>query len=81
MRQYWKRAFLAPLAASIPAAAVAYMFSVVVSDPGWLGFAAEALALCGLYAVTSYFVCLDEEQRQSIHGKIYRRFQNEPVRP
>lgn len=80
IRQYWKRAFLAPLAASIPTAALAYTFSVIVSDPGWLGFGAEALALCGLYAVTSYFACLDGEQRQFIHRKVYRRFQNEPVR-
>jgi O-antigen/teichoic acid export membrane protein len=77
--QYWKRAFVGPLAASVPAAALAWAFSAFVSDPGWLGFGAEVLALCTLFAVVSYFACLDGGQRIYVQQRITALY-NQPVR-
>jgi O-antigen/teichoic acid export membrane protein len=76
---YWKKAFAGPLLASIPAAALAFAFSVLVPQADWFGFAAEALALCGVFAVAAYFLCLEAGQRMSIQRRIHRTF-NQPVR-
>jgi O-antigen/teichoic acid export membrane protein len=78
--QYWKRTFLGPLTAAAPAAGLAWLFSAAVSDPGWLGFAAEVLAVCGVFAATAWFVCLNAAQRLYIQRRLYSAFTREPVR-
>jgi O-antigen/teichoic acid export membrane protein len=78
--RYWKQTFLGPLAAAVPAAGLAWLFSSIVSEPGWLGFGAEVLAVCAIFAAAAYFVCLNAGQRLYIQRRLCSAFSREPVR-
>lgn len=71
VRQYIRKAFVRPLVAGIPSAAIAYALSVSVDTASWLVFAAEAAAITGSYLLASYFLCLDSAQRTAVLEKVW----------
>jgi O-antigen/teichoic acid export membrane protein len=62
-------AYVRPVLCGLPVAALGYMFSTRAVT-SWLAFAAEAAAMCGTFAVMSYFVCLTRTQRTTVSGKL-----------
>lgn len=77
--EFLRRAYLRPLLSAIPIAALGYAFSVGVESPSWLVFAAEVMAMCVVFGVMSFFICLDASQRAMAVTKIWGVFHREPV--
>jgi O-antigen/teichoic acid export membrane protein len=75
---YLLQAYLHPLLCALPLLALGYMF-LELEAASWLVFGAEALAMCGVFWVTSYFVCLDPAQRALVTGRVGAMFQREAV--
>jgi O-antigen/teichoic acid export membrane protein len=78
-REYLLGAYLRPVLASIPIAAMGYAFSIWVRTPTWPLFATEALAMCGAFSILCYFLCLDGGQRIMISSRVLRLFRREAV--
>jgi len=78
-REYMIRAFLRPVISVLPAAGLAYAFSVLVMTPSWALFGGEVAAICGTVAVMSYFFCLEPRDRASAQERARRVFQREPA--
>lgn len=72
-RTYVAGAYLRPLAAAIPATAVAYVFSRSVAHASWALFALEVLGICAVFFGTSFFVCLNSRERAEILEKLTHR--------
>lgn len=69
-REYIVRALIGPVIAVLPIVAIGYAFSIRVLTPSWSIFGGEVLVICGVFAATSYFVCLDRAQRALVLSKI-----------
>jgi O-antigen/teichoic acid export membrane protein len=78
VRDYVVGAYVRPLLAAIPMAALGYQFSRI-EHASWSLFAFEALALCGTFAATSYFVCLDARERAVTLDRLGTMFHREAV--
>jgi O-antigen/teichoic acid export membrane protein len=70
VREYVTRAFVRPVIASLPIAGLAYAFSRMVEVPTWGLFGAEVAAIAGVFAILSYFLCLDSAQRAMVAGRV-----------
>jgi O-antigen/teichoic acid export membrane protein len=79
VREYVTRAFLRPVLASLPIAALGYAFSRMVASVSWSLFGSEVAIICGVFAVLSYFLCLDTQQRAIVTGKLARLLNRQPV--
>lgn len=77
--RYLADAYLRPLLCAAPVALLGYALSVLVRPSSWLLFAAEALAMCGVFAAMASFVCLDGRQRAAVADKVGSFFRREPV--
>jgi len=75
---YLVRAYLWPALSALPIVALGYGFSRLEAR-SWPLFAAEALAICGVFGVTSYFLCFDAQQRGSAVGKLGSLFRREAM--
>ena len=69
VREYVMKAYLRPVLCAVPVAAMAYSFSLVAAS-SWLTFAAEVAAMCGVFGLLSYFVCLHSEQRAVVAARV-----------
>lgn len=78
-RDYLVQAYLRPVICAIPVAALAYALSVLVENPTWALFAAEAAAVSGLFALLAFFFCLDSKQRASATQTLGSFFRREAV--
>lgn len=67
---YIREGFVRPIVSAFPAAALCYVFSVVVVRPFWALFAAEVIAAAATVGLTSYFVCLTAQQRASLQNRV-----------
>jgi O-antigen/teichoic acid export membrane protein len=76
---YIVSACLRPVSCAIPVAAIAYLFSIWVERPSWLGFAAEVAFICGIFLILSYLVCFTAGQRAALRGKARRYLHREPA--
>jgi O-antigen/teichoic acid export membrane protein len=75
--EYLRQAFLPPILAVLPALGISYAFSVAVQTPSWRLFGSEVAAICGVVAVTGYFLCLNSEHREMAHDRVRRLFHRE----
>ena len=57
---------------------MAYGFSLVAAS-SWLTFAAEVAAMCGLFGLLSYFVCLHSEQRAVVAARVWALLRPAPA--
>ena len=78
-REYLSRGFVRPVIAVLPAVGLAYVFFITVQAPTWGLFLGEVAAICGVVAVSSYFLCLDPEHRALAHDRVRRVFHKEPL--
>ncbi len=78
-REYVTAGCVRPVAAAVPPAFLAWLFSQNHGPVTWAGFGAEAAALCGVFAAISYFLCLNREQRQALAAKAFRYVRRERV--
>jgi len=65
-RDYFLRAFLRPLVAAAPSAALCFTFSRLVLRPAWAAFGLEVAAIACVSGIASYYLCLSAERRASI---------------
>jgi O-antigen/teichoic acid export membrane protein len=72
-RDYLVGAFLRPVLCALPIAVMAYSFSRL-RPTTWLTFGSEAISICGVFAVTSYFLCLYSEQRAAVAARFWGLF-------
>lgn len=77
---YIRKAFVRPLLAGIPTAAIAYTLPGMIGNPSWVRFAGEVGAVGGSFLLTSYFVCLDRKQREAVMNKLSRRHREPAIR-
>jgi O-antigen/teichoic acid export membrane protein len=73
LREYLRKAYLRPVLCALPVIVLGYVLRNLPS-PSWLGFAAEAVAMCAVFGVASYFYCLDRAQRTLISSKVGTMF-------
>lgn len=76
--EYVMKAYLRPVLCAVPVAAMAYSFSLVAAS-SWLTFAAEVAAMCGLFGLLSYFVCLHSEQRAVVAARVWALLRPAPA--
>jgi O-antigen/teichoic acid export membrane protein len=73
---YLRKAYLRPVLCALPLVALGAVLARL-RGVSWLGLGAEAVAMCAVFGVASYFYCLDRTQRALISSKIgtlfYRR--------
>lgn len=67
---YIARAFVRPVICAAPIVGVCYMFSVAVQNPSWILFGGEVIVVGVIFGITSYLVCLTEEQRSIVLDKV-----------
>ncbi len=70
VREYVVRAFVRPVIGAVPIAGIAYAFSRLVDTPTWSLFGCEVAVISGVFAILSYFLCLDSGQRAVAAGKV-----------
>jgi O-antigen/teichoic acid export membrane protein len=75
--EYVTAAYARPMFCALPVAALCYAFSMWVTRPTWAIFAGEVAAVCGSFAVLSYFICLTHAQRSAAVAKVRGFFQRE----
>jgi O-antigen/teichoic acid export membrane protein len=75
---YLLQAYLRPLLCALPLLALGYV-CFRLEAVSWLVFAAEALAMCGVFAVVSYLVCLDTPQRALVTYRLRALFHRETM--
>jgi O-antigen/teichoic acid export membrane protein len=76
---YFVKAYGGPLICAIPVAGFCYALSVFVENPSWFEFGTEVMAVCVLFALMAYFVCLTERQQAAVLERALRLFRREPV--
>ena len=78
-REYLVNAYFRPVLCALPVAVLCYVCSVTVVSLSWPIFAAEVSAVCGVYAILSYLVCLEPQQRKSVRVRIRRTLKLEAL--
>lgn len=79
VRTYIAMAWLRPLACAIPIALLAALIAPRGHSLSWLGLAAKACAVGGVFAATSLFVCFTPEQRAAAFAKAANLLSREPA--
>src|ERR1017187_1914867 len=74
VREYVTGAFVRPVVAAVPIIGLGYGLSHLVATPSWALFGGEVAAMCGVFAILSYFICLDSRQRAVAVGKLGNMF-------
>lgn len=77
--EYLRKAFLRPALCALPIVALGYWFSRVDDGSSWILFAAQALAMCGVFGVMGFFFCLDLKQRSAAVEHLSNIFHREPA--
>ncbi len=78
MTDYFLKAYLRPALCALPVVALGYRFSMLETT-SWLRFTAEALSICGVFGVMSYFLCLYSEQRAAVAARFWALFRQAPA--
>jgi O-antigen/teichoic acid export membrane protein len=76
--EYLAAAFLRPVICALPAVALGWTF-FRIETTSWPVFAGEALAMCCIFGVCSYFLCLDAGQRAVVIAKVASFLRREAV--
>ena len=71
--EYLRQAYLRPVLCALPVVVLGYVLRNLQTT-SWLGFVAEALAICAVFGVASYFYCLDRAQRALLSNKVGTMF-------
>jgi hypothetical protein len=78
LRDYLVKAYARPLLCALPVALMAYSFSRLEATT-WLKFSAEAMSICAVFGIMSYFLCLYSEQRAAVTAKLLGVFRSAPA--
>jgi O-antigen/teichoic acid export membrane protein len=76
---YIEQAYLRPVLCAIPVVGLCYGLSHWIERPSWLLFGSEVAAVCGVFGLASYFICLNTGQQASVMESVRRVFHREPV--
>jgi O-antigen/teichoic acid export membrane protein len=75
-REYLVHAFWRPTVAALPMAVVGYQLWQVEPVSWWM-FLGEAVVLCAVYGISSYFICFDARERATtisrMHALLHRQ--------
>jgi hypothetical protein len=58
---------------------MAYAFSILVETASWPIFAMEVVAICAVFGLMSFLLCLDSEQRAMARRKVWSFINREAV--
>ena len=78
MTEYLVKAYVRPVLCAVPVAALGYSFSMLETT-SWLRLTAEALSMCGVFGVMSYFLCLYSDQRAAVAARFWALFRQAPA--
>ncbi|MEO6212645.1 MAG: oligosaccharide flippase family protein [Vicinamibacterales bacterium] len=78
LKDYLVKAYLRPVLCALPVVAMAYSYSMLETTT-WLRFAAEAISICGVFGVMSYFLCLYAEQRAALTARLWAVVRSAPA--
>jgi O-antigen/teichoic acid export membrane protein len=79
-REYFVRAWLRPLVAAVPAAALAWIFSARIEPVTWSLFFAEAAAIGTVVVGPGAYLCLSADQRTRIIGWAFSKWRRKRVK-
>lgn len=76
---YLAKAYVRPLLCAVPVAAMCFGFATLIERPSWFVFGGEVVAVCGLFAILSYYICLNAVQQASLQDKVRSFLRSEPI--
>jgi O-antigen/teichoic acid export membrane protein len=76
--EYLRKAYLRPVLCALPLVPLGYVLRNL-ERTSWLGFGAEAMAMCAVFGLASYFYGLDPAQRALLSSKVGRVFNREVI--